>query len=138
MANIFKEQKNRSTPKTFKECVDKGPIEKEIWDWADRVQMIGEIILCLIITGGLFVSIVVGVEEEAANYYSKSPEVTFNMGKSFVSLVIFTVCGLVEYCTYHVIALSLGAKASIVENTRISANIAMYKAAQEEQEKVEQ
>lgn len=47
----------------------------------------------------------------------------------FELLVQTAVYAFIEYCAYHVLALLVGALGSIVQNTRINADLALYKIA---------
>ena len=57
-----------------------------------------------------------------ADWYCK----TFDF-EIFIPLLLETALyAFLEYCAYHILALLIGALASIVQNTKISANVALY------------
>ena len=125
---MYADDNKRSVPKTLNECIENGKVERDLWRWSELMEVIGVVLLFLIVVGGFFVSF--SISTELRGDYSIGPEF-------FILLFVCVVIGLVQYISFRIIALLIGAQASVVENTRISANIAMYKAAQAEETKTE-
>jgi len=138
MENMFAEEMNRPVPKSLDECVVRGDTEKELWRWAVLIETIGGILSAIILGGGVILGLIImGAEIEAlGSPYEQA--IKDSLGSFIITCIVGVISAFITYLICHLVALSVRAQASIVENTRISADIAMYKAAQEEEQKIEQ
>ena len=50
----------------------------------------------------------------------------FNFGTFFINLIDAAICAFIEYCIYHVVALLIGALASITQHTKATAKLLEY------------
>ena len=126
MKNMFTNQEYKTVPKSFYECYEPDPISTNLRKWSHRLENFGKIIL--------FAIIVFGVISDFASAFVVND---YTMKESFdiwifLNAVITTLLyAFIEYCLYHTIALFVGSLGSIVQNTRISANIALFNSAKE-------
>ena len=107
---------NKRVPKTLNECIAPDKVSSNLWSWSERIEKGGKIILGILIAVGLFDGISSGIKEgELAGWIS-----------ALIDFAIYGIIAAVEYCVTKAVSLLLGALASIVQNTNISANIALY------------
>ena len=110
-------------PKNLDECREKDQVTIDLWAWAGRVAGLGKLLMWLLIIAGIimlifgFIQIVDG-QEEVGSSILLSGESCF-------------LYAFVAYLACKTMALLISALANIVENTRISARIALYKEAKE-------
>jgi len=115
----------KKVPETFEECYQTDAVSNNLWNWAGWLETWGKRLLIFLIIFGVFASIKVAIEfadvdEELAVY---------NCINSIVQWLLYA---FLEYCAYHVLALLISALASIVQNSKISADVALYNAAKQE------
>ena len=111
MDNIFIKQNYETVPKNINECRQIDPVSSNLWTWASWIETIGKITAVIIAVALAFVGLVFAEESD---------------GVSLLLLLAAPIGAFLQYCTYHIVALRIGSLASIVQNTKISANIAMY------------
>lgn len=115
-------------PNSLKACYQEDPVSSNLWTWSERLTLCGRIILIVLIVIGFISTIIDGIVAYDMSYSTG--------GSVFIaiitSLVSWTLYAVIEYFTYHVLSLLIAALASIVENTRISADVALYSKAKEE------
>ena len=115
MANIFSEASKKRFPKTAKDCIEPDYVSQSLWHWAQGIERYGKIALIITIILGILFFVISMASGDAAT-----------IGVAFLVVPIVTaVAAIIEYLTYHTIALLIGALASLVQNTAISANIAL-------------
>ena len=145
MVNIFSGNREKKIPKTFKDCYKIDNVTKNLWIWCERLEKWG-FIFCLILGIIGIISIVSeGIEMaeliDELNIDTKEIESTAaELGIEIKSVFEVVFEGILqwsfycflEYCTYHVLALLIGSLASIVQHTKISANITLYNSAKAE------
>ena len=120
MKNMFSNLDEVKVPKSFKECYRKDCLTENLWTWSKSLETVGIILACIM--GGLtFITglLLIG---------------TTDGGSLILSLIGAPIIALLQYASFHVWALSIGSKASIVQYTKISANISMYKTSLESNE----
>lgn len=88
----------------------------------------GSVLFGLIIIFGIINTISTGVTiyreiDILGNEDAATPATVFAV---LTSLFTYAFYAFLEYCAYHAIALLIGALASIVQNTNVSANLALY------------
>lgn len=140
MANMFSGNQEKRIPKNFEECYKTDSITKNLWLWCERLEKLGSILFWLIIIFGIITAIeasfTVTVEEVTHGTYYTWTETetttTFEWEVLLVSIVETALYAFIEYCVYHVLALLVGSLASMVQHTKITANIALYTSAKTE------
>ena len=141
MANMFSGNQEKRIPKNFNECYKADSITKNLWLWCERLEKLGSILFGLIIIFGIITAIeasfTVTVEEVThSNYYDTWTETetttSFEWEVLLVSIVETALYAFIEYCVYHVLALLIGSLASMVQHTKITANIILYNSAKTE------
>lgn len=140
MTTIFSGNQEKKIPKNFKECYKTDSITQNLWLWCERLEKWGKILFWILLIGGLILSIRSSIVEKEvvvreATYWSDAKtevRTTFDF-ELFIPLLLDTALyAFLEYCAYHIIALLIGSLASIVQNTKITANIALYNSAKAE------
>ena len=141
MANMFSGNTTKTAPKTFDECIRIDAVSENLWTWSERLERLGKILFFILIIVGIIATCATAIEtqellDEIYNYSSRVElakagiEVPSVFDVVVSSLWKWGLYAFLEYCAYHILALLIGALASITQNTIISANIALYKASQ--------
>jgi len=140
MANMFSGNQEKKIPKSFKDCYKTDGITQNLWLWCERLEKWGKILFWVLIVGGLILSISTSIVEkevvvEEATYWSEAEtelRKTFDF-EIFIPLLLETALyAFLEYCAYHILALLVGSLATIVQHTKITANITLYNSAKAE------
>ena len=126
MRTFFSNSSKKPTPKNLEECMDTSLVTSKLWSWSDWIERVGTILCALIIILGLIISI--------ANSITTEKVESFSFVVLLTSLITWGFYAFFEYCAYRTLALLIAALASIVQDTKISARVALYKAAKEESE----
>ncbi len=129
MANMFSGNIKKEIPKNIEECYKTDPITQNLWVWAERLERWGLVICVFMAIVGVIEIISTGIQVAeilsgynqymSTDYYSVSDAV-------FDCLLNWVFYCFLEFCVYHVLALLVGSLATIVQNTKISANVAIY------------
>ena len=120
-------------PSTLNECNSTSNAAMDIRTIAIRVDLIGAILLFILLFGGFCASLYFGLatpevtSSTSSLYSSVESSSDFSAKAFFVSASIFGISGLVEYILYKSLSSLLNGVAQIVDNTTISANVALYK-----------
>ncbi len=139
MANMFSGNREKKIPKTFKDCYKTDSVSNDLWHWCEQIEKWGLILFIITIFIGLIFSIGTSIVEkevivkEATSWRDAETEIktVFEFGNFFISLLYIAISAFLEYVIYHIIALLIGALATIVQSTRITANVSLYKYATE-------
>lgn len=140
MANMFSGYIKKEIPKNMDDCIKPDSVSTNLWVWCERLEKWGKILFWILFIGGLIFSISSSIVEKEvvvreATYWSDAKtevRTTFDF-ELFIPLLLDTALyAFLEYCAYHIIALLIGALASIVQNTKITADIALYNTAKNE------
>ena len=145
MANMFSGNIEKEIPKDLKECCKTDAITHNLWVWCERLERWGfRICIALAVIG------IITIISNAVETVQLLDELNIDMGeirtaaaeygieiKSIFEIVVegiltWTFYCFLEYCTYHVLALLIGSLATIIQNTKISANVAIYNLSKEE------
>lgn len=137
--NMFTGNREKHIPKTFKDCYKTDSISNDLWHWCENLERWGKILFILIIVGGLILAITDSITEkevvirEATSWRDAETEIkkSFDTNAFIYVALETTFYAIIEYIMYHIIALLIGALATIVQSTRITANVALYKFATE-------
>ena len=125
MANMFSGKTDKQIPKTLSDCTKRDYTVANLHSWAERLENWGKTLLVLLITTGIVSTIIEGI-----SIADIDEDLVFITCLS--SIMKWGFYAFVEYCLYHVLALLISALASITQNTIITANIALYEAAENE------
>lgn len=111
-------------PTCIEDCTNQDKVTVNLWTWAHRLEVLGQVLLALIIIGGLFISF--------SNAYAISSALEgagkFSAKIFFTSIISYVIYAIVEYCAYHVLALLVGSLARIVQSNRTMARLAELEA----------
>lgn len=142
MTNMFSGNADKKIPNDLRDCCKTDDVTNNLWDWCERVESWGFRICIFLAIIGTISIISNGIQ---ASQLLKELNIDMNEIKtaaaeygieikSVFEVVVegifdwFLYC-FIEYCTYHIIALLIASLASIVQHTRITANVALYTAA---------
>lgn len=125
--NMFSNNQNKKIPRNLNECIATDDIVINLWTWAERLEKFGKVLLWIIIAWGLISSISGAYVLEEVHFDWEEPE-KIVAAVFVVSVVEWAFYAFLEYCAYHILALLVGSLASIVQHTKITANIAMFEA----------
>lgn len=146
MANMFSGNQEKKIPKSFKDCYKTDSITKNLWLWCERLEKWGFILFWILIAMGIIDTIIAGInaheliEQIGAETVEEIREASAEMGieiptvfEALVNnLLSWTLYSFLEYCAYHILALLVGSLATIVQHTKITANITLYNSAKAE------
>lgn len=111
-------------PTCIEDCTNQDKVTINLWTWARRLELLGQILLALIIIGGVVLSL--------TNSYVVTDvlegDKKFSIALFFTNLLTYTIYAIVEYCVYHVLALLVGSLARIVQSNRTTARLAELEA----------
>lgn len=150
MTNMFSGNQYKKVPKSLNECLTADPLSNNLWTWCQRIENYGKILFWILVVGGIIISIATAAytakaqtapaekyksfyedyddDDDYDDYslYAPNNENSFNTPIFFQSIIQWGIYAFLEYCTYHVLALLIGALASIVQNTKVHTDIALY------------
>ncbi len=146
MANMFSGNQEKKIPKDFKECYKTDSITKNLWLWCERLEKWGKILFWILIIIGVTDTIIAGInaheliEQIGAETVEEIREASAEMGieiptvfEALVNnLLSWTLYSFLEFCAYHILALLVGSLATIVQHTKITANLSLYNSAKAE------
>lgn len=128
MKEVLAEAKKK-IPTKLNECIEPDGVSKNLWKWVKAFENLGKILLyCIIIIG------VISTISDSVSAYQIGSIISDDAAtlSAFFSALktggIFSVVALVEYLIYNAIVLGISALASLVQNTNISTNLAIYNA----------
>ena len=125
---MFTGHSQKKVPKTLNECIKPDGVSSNLWILAERLEKWGSILLSLIIVFGIINTIFTGVSTYHEIDYNRNGDGAARETVFAVITSLFTcaILAFLEYCAYRAVALLIGSLASIVQNTNISANLALY------------
>ncbi len=123
----------KKVPKTLRQCYAEDRVSGELWEWYNKVETLGHGLMVVLIICAVIATFYNGFfhYETSTSYYGGvSTELEF--GFDFISLIVtafmWSVYVLIEYVVFRMCALALSSLASIVQNTKISADVSLYNA----------
>lgn len=125
MSNMFKETSKYSKPISVEDSVKTDRVINNLWCWCSRIETLGMVLFLILIIIGVITAVISGFETIGINYSGK-PKVEFNFGTFIVNLINSALYAFIEYCAYHIIALLIGALASITQHTKATAKLLEY------------
>ncbi len=146
MTTMFSRNQEKKIPRNFKDCYKTDSITQNLWLWCERLEKWGYILFRILIVIGVIDTIIAGInahqliEQIGAETVEEIREASAEMGieiptvfEALVNnLLSWTLYSFLEYCAYHILALLVGSLATIVQHTKITANIALYNSAKTE------
>ena len=118
MKSVFGEHKQKEIPRSLQDCTKMDGVSKSLWQWAKILETIAFVLFWLNAIAGLIVGIALGADAYDDGFW-------LFMAGFFGGLF----AGVLAYLAFFVAALLVGSLASIVENTRVSADVALFEAA---------
>lgn len=128
MSNMFSGKVKKPIPYSLASCTAPDPTATNLHIWAERLESWGRCLFIFLIAAGVIISLICGFSTADAYYRDAVPAF---IGAFILSAASFALIAFIEYCTYHVLALFISALACVVQNTIISANVALFSASQE-------
>ena len=126
MSNMFKGYQNKKIPTSIADCIAPNSLSLNLWKWCKRVETLGCIMATVVLILSLMQSIqAASVTQEVETLYGSRDKQTFDVWIFVLYLFGSVAKAFVTYCSFHSVALLLGAISSIVQNTRISADLAL-------------
>lgn len=122
MSNPFKTKDHANIPLNLDACCYTDYTAGELWRIANAVDTWGGIIFVLLLILGIILSFCAATAVNDIVDGAGSPLFLY-------TALTWGVIAVVECIGYHLISISVRAFASIVQNTRVSANVALYAAA---------
>ncbi len=110
---------NNLIPKSVEECYATDEVTRALLKWSQDILLWGKIFIILTCGGGLLTAILAGMEAESFLAF-------------VVALLPFAFSALVEYWVFKFLSFIIYVIASFHENSAITANVALYRAAKEE------
>lgn len=123
MANMFSGNEKREIPTELSQCTQASPVASNLWLWAKRLETLGKVLFWIIILIGVIETGVLIIKANAVG--TENDEL---LDLTFSQIVKYSLSAFIEYCSYHVLALLIGSLASIVQNSKISADVALLEA----------
>ena len=129
METMFSNMSQKKIPFNIKECMQTDPVSANLWTWCERLEKLGKILFWILIVRGLYNAIdsaITTTEVTHGTFYPYTEtETTFDFMVFLTSAIATGIYAFLEYCGYHVIALLIGALASITQSNVITANVAL-------------
>ncbi len=116
----------RKVPKRLSECYETDITARRLMEWAEWVQKAG-VILCWIT---VIVGVIISISESIIIDYTGDKEFSFIV--FLLSLITWGIYAFLEYCGFLAVAWLIMALGKIVQNTKVTASVALYRAAKEE------
>lgn len=125
---MFKAKLKKEIPNTIYDCTKTDSVSDQLLRWTDSIDFIGTIIIACNFLAGLAISIILGVA-----IYN-----TFDIHwfwPFFIGLIITVVNALIIHLVFQFVTMLFSALASLVLNTRVTADVELYTASKEKEEK---
>lgn len=120
MPNMFSEKNKKRIPKSIEECYKIDPVSNDLWNWCEKVEKYGKIIYWVLgILGLLCAFLIADLENE------------FDIKIFIFFCIILEAIISFIYFLFHLVAVVIGSLASIVQHTKISADVSLYTYAKE-------
>ena len=116
-----------SIPETLDECYAPDKVSEDLWNWSDHIKTIGQWVVGILVVIGIFATISSGIEMAAID----DDLIAIPVISSIISWTLYI---LVAVATFKIISLLVSSRAMLVQNTKISAKVALYKASKKEKD----
>lgn len=128
MKEVLEEAKKK-IPTKLNDCIEPDGVSKNLWKWVKAFEGLGKLLFYCIIVIGVISTISDNVSAYQTGSIISDDAATL---AAFFSVLktggTFFIIAFVEYLIYNAIVLGLSALASLVQNTNISTNLALYNA----------
>ncbi len=115
----------KKIPTSLRECYATDRVSVNLWSWSNLLEVWGKRVLILLVIIGIISTIGDGIE--IANIDKDLVFITV-----IISIIKWGLYTAFTYCSYNVLSLLVASLATIVQNTRITANVALYNTAKKE------
>lgn len=116
------------TPKSFSDCQITDSVSEYVLKKADALETWGALLVLIIIVLGVISAFgSANVVEVRETYYGSAQETKFSLLIFAESLIKTGICAFITFCVYNFMVTIIIALAAIVQNTKVTANIALYK-----------
>ncbi len=115
-------------PENLNDCLRPDGISSALWAWSGRTLSIGKGLLFLVIVFGIINTVSVSITTYS-NVELTGDEDAAAVATVFAVLTELLVCAAYAFVTYglsHIVSLLVSAAASLVRNTNVSTNLALY------------
>lgn len=119
--------KVKRVPASLSECRKVDEVAQKLWDWSENLKRWGQWLLIFIFVCGVVLAVVEGVK--VGDETDRIEPALMAMFGVFVTWGFYAV---IEYLIYQTLALLIGALASIVQHTRLQADLTLYNTAKAE------
>ena len=130
MANMFFQNNQKNIPRNLEECYRQNDVSADLRSWGKKAEKLGKVLFIIIIIAGIIVSLATSITSKTVikgSYYSYTDtETDFNFQLFLIKSVTYAIYAFAEYCIYHIVVLLMYSLAEIVQNSSITANIALY------------
>ena len=127
MKTMFDNYQTKKIPSSIDDCLKTDNVASNLWIWCQRLEKLGKYFFAIILIFGTILAF-------ANSYIMGEYGREFSTEQLMDNLIQVVVYAFIEYCTYHIIALLVGALATIVQNSKITADIALYNTAHSSEE----
>ncbi len=128
------EKQENNFPSSLQECVKEDKHAKDLMKWAKGIEKFGYGLLIALLVFGIIFSFKDSMQPVLyESLYERYHRMKFNFGAFMLNICVWIGFSFVEYYTFNFIAALLEALATIVQNTKISALVSLYKASKEQQ-----
>ena len=138
---MFSGNTEKRMPRDLKSCYRTNPLVNNLWKWCEWLENAGFVVFLILVLLGVIYTIndtstakklVEDIGDEAINELRKQGvEIPSPLSVCIDSATKWALIAIGEFLTYHVLALLVGSLASIVQHNKISADVALYRAAKE-------
>ena len=130
MANLFSGNAEKKIPRDLKSCYKIDSLTRNLWMWCERIEQWGKFLFWILIIVGVFTILAAAIDAYDKAYYGEElfsvSEVVFKVSLKWVFY------SFLEYCIWNVSALLIGSLATLVQHTKITANVTLYNSAKTE------
>ena len=115
MANMFSGNTEKRIPKSFEECYEIDSVSHDLWNWCEKVEKYGKIVYWIL-----------SVLAFLCAFYIADSEYGFDIKVFiFIGVIAGAIISFI-YFLFHLVAIIIGSLASIVQHTKITADVSLY------------
>lgn len=124
--SMFSQIQSEPTCTTVDECVQNDKLSNNLWTWAHRLETLGMVLFVFLLAYGIYAAKQAAMVEEIVGFYYTRVETKFDSALFLVELINWALYAFIEYCSYHVVALLIGALAGIYQSSKAAARLQEY------------
>ena len=118
-------QKKPSIPTSLQECTQTGRIVAHLYDFAQKLEARSNLVFSIFLSVGIICTIL-----EAVSLIDVNEDAI--LWTAFTSIVMWIIYSTIAWSLCRFTAMLINALASITENTKITANVALWEASKKE------